>query len=243
MKRRLAVALFLLFVVAASVGQARLSRVRVSEGVMEGLVVKKVPPAYPADAKNAKIQGTVVLQIIVNKAGEVENVQLVSGHPMLAPSAIDAVKQWKYKPYLLNGEAVTVETRVQVHYTLADDSAAVPGLAPSVDDSNAVPAPALTVPPRRIRVSEKVESGLLVEKVQPVYPQNARDQHVQGEVLMKMIVAKDGSVANLELISGHPMLVSSAMDAVRQWKYKPYVLNGAPVEVETEVKINYRLMD
>jgi protein TonB len=94
-------------------------RVRVSAGVTQGLLVKRVQPAYPPLARQARIQGTVVLQAQISKAGDIENLQLISGHPMLAPAAIEAVKQWKYRPYLLNGEPVEVETQVQVNFTLA----------------------------------------------------------------------------------------------------------------------------
>ena len=94
-------------------------RVRVSSGVQSGLLVRKVQPTYPPLARQARIQGTVVLQAQISKTGDIENLQLVSGHPMLAPAAIEAVKQWKYKPYLLNGEPVEVETTVQVNFSLA----------------------------------------------------------------------------------------------------------------------------
>jgi periplasmic protein TonB len=94
-------------------------RVRVSSGVQSGLLIRKVPPAYPPLARQARIQGSVLLQAQISKEGNIENLQLISGHPMLAPAAIEAVKQWKYKPYLLNGEPVEVETQVQVNFTLA----------------------------------------------------------------------------------------------------------------------------
>ena len=94
-------------------------RVRVSAGVTQGLLLRKVPPNYPPLARQARIQGTVLLQAQISKEGNIENLQLISGHPMLAPAAIEAVKQWKYKPYLLNGEPVEVETQVQVNFTLA----------------------------------------------------------------------------------------------------------------------------
>jgi periplasmic protein TonB len=94
-------------------------RVRVSSGVSTGLLIRKVNPNYPPLARQARIQGTVVLHAVISKEGSIENLTLVSGHPMLAPAAIDAVKQWKYKPYLLNGEPVEVDTEVQVNFTLA----------------------------------------------------------------------------------------------------------------------------
>lgn len=94
-------------------------RVRVSQGVSTGLLIKKVTPNYPQLAKQARIQGQVVLQAEISKEGTIQNLQLVSGHPMLAPAAIEAVKQWRYKPYLLNGEPVAVETQVVVNFSLS----------------------------------------------------------------------------------------------------------------------------
>lgn len=94
-------------------------RVRVSSGVSQGLLIRKVAPNYPPLARQARIQGSVVLQAQISKEGTIQNLQLISGHPMLAPAAIEAVKQWRYRPYLLNGEPVEVETTIQVNFTLA----------------------------------------------------------------------------------------------------------------------------
>lgn len=94
-------------------------RVRVSAGVQTGLLIKRVQPNYPPLARQARIQGQVVLQAEISKEGTIINLQLISGHPMLAPSAIEAVKQWRYKPYLLNGEPVAVDTQVVVNFTLS----------------------------------------------------------------------------------------------------------------------------
>src|SRR5690349_20344405 len=94
-------------------------RVRVSQGVTQGLLIKKIQPAYPPLARQARIQGAVLLQAEISKEGTIENLRLISGHPMLAPAAIEAVKQWKYKPYILNGEPVEVETQITVNFTLA----------------------------------------------------------------------------------------------------------------------------
>jgi periplasmic protein TonB len=97
-------------------------RVRVSSGVSQGLRIKMVNPTYPQLAKQARIQGQVVLQAEISKEGLIQNLQLISGHPMLAPAAIEAVKQWRYKPYLLNGEPVAVETQVVVNFSLSGGS-------------------------------------------------------------------------------------------------------------------------
>jgi len=95
------------------------NRIRVSGGVQQGNLVNRVNPVYPAIAKAARISGTVVLQAEISKQGTIENLHVLSGHPMLVQSALDAVKQWRYKPYLLNGEPVPVETTITVTFTLS----------------------------------------------------------------------------------------------------------------------------
>ena len=93
--------------------------VHASKEEMTALILKKVPPEYPEAAKKAHIQGQVILRAIISKDGDVENLQIVSGHPQLAPAAIEAVKQWKYRPYLQQGKPVEVETEIDVNFTLA----------------------------------------------------------------------------------------------------------------------------
>jgi TonB family protein len=104
---------------AAPTGSARPVRVRVSEGVAKAFLIKKVSPEYPADAREAHIQGQVVIQVEIDQQGNIQDVKLVSGHPLLAPPALEAVKQWKYQPYLLNGQPVNVESQVVVNFTLS----------------------------------------------------------------------------------------------------------------------------
>lgn len=93
-------------------------RVRVSPGVIKGLLIHRVEPSYPYLAQQARIQGDVVLTAIIDKEGNVQHLQLVSGHPLLATAAIGAVKQWRYKPFLLNGQPLEVETTVTVNFRL-----------------------------------------------------------------------------------------------------------------------------
>lgn len=84
----------------------------------EGDLIRKVVPTYPPLARSARIQGTVVLQAVISKSGAIENLRLLNGHPMLAPAAIEAVRQWRYRPYILNGEPVEVETQITVNFAL-----------------------------------------------------------------------------------------------------------------------------
>jgi protein TonB len=94
-------------------------------------------------------------------------------------------------------------------------------------------------PPKRIRVSVLSEAAL-VNKVEPVYPRIAIISGTQGEVRLHAIIAKDGSIQSLNVISGHPTLAAAALAAVRQWRYQPYKLNGEPVEVETFITVNFK---
>jgi len=101
-----------------------------------------------------------------------------------------------------------------------------------------VPRPAVSAP---LPISQGVAQGFLVHQVKPVYPPLARQARIQGAVLLQAIIGKDGSIENLRLVSGHPMLAPAAIEAVRQWRYRPYTLNRAPVEVQTEITVDFVL--
>jgi len=94
---------------------------------------------------------------------------------------------------------------------------------------------------QRIRQGGQVQAAKLVNKVQPLYPPLARQTRISGTVRLHAIIAKNGSVEQLEVISGHPLLVQAALDAVRQWKYQPTTLNGENVEVDTTIDVIFSL--
>lgn len=95
--------------------------------------------------------------------------------------------------------------------------------------------------PQKLKVSSGVVEGLKLNAPSPTYPQMARIAHIQGDVVLQATISKSGTVENLHALSGHPILIQAALDAVRQWKYKPYVLNGEPVEVETTIKVQFHM--
>jgi TonB family protein len=215
--------------------------VRVSEGVMRAMRTEKINPFYPPLALQAGIEGTVALDVQIRKNGDVERVTVLSGHPMLVQAAVEAVKQWRYRPYLLNGDPARVDTTVSLNFVGQQVSDADLGsAAPDSGPPASAPGPAL---PHRVRVSSGVEAGLIVSKVAPQYPLEARDQHIQGVVRLRAIIDKEGNVSNLELISGDPTLGVAAIEAVKQWKYKPFFLNGVRVEVETQIQVNFTLSE
>jgi protein TonB len=94
---------------------------------------------------------------------------------------------------------------------------------------------------RRVHVPEEMSKRLLIRPISPVYPILARQAHIQGKVVLDADISKNGGVETLKVISGHPLLVQAALDAVKQWRYKPYLLNGEPVAVNTQIIVGFTL--
>jgi periplasmic protein TonB len=128
--------------------------------------------------------------------------------------------------------------------TMLSGSAAVPGFpftAMPAPPRPVAPKPAPPAPQAPLRVGTGVQAANLIFGPKPVYPQLAKAARVQGTIKLQAIIAVDGTIKNLKVISGPPLLVNSAMEAVRRWQYKPTLLNGSPVEVITEIDVNFTL--
>jgi protein TonB len=96
------------------------------------------------------------------------------------------------------------------------------------------------VAPTKVRISQ-IQLGSPISAPHPLYPPIARQARVSGSVILAATISKSGTIENLKVVSGHPMLINSAVEAVKQWRYKPYVLNGEPVEVETQITVNFNM--
>lgn len=95
--------------------------------------------------------------------------------------------------------------------------------------------------PQTLRVSQGVTEGLLIKKVPPVYPRQAIQMHVQGAVQLQAMIDRQGRISSVKLLKGDPMLARAAVDAVNQWRYKPYFLDGQPVDIQTQITVNFKL--
>jgi protein TonB len=115
------------------------------------------------------------------------------------------------------------------------------GIVSRTSSLAAVPKLAVPTPPKRIRVSQGVTKGLLIQKIEPKYPPLALAARIWGQVVLKAIISKEGETKEPQLVSGHPMLVPAAIEAVTQWRYRPYLLNGEPIEVETTVTVTFQI--
>ncbi len=193
-------------------------------------LIKGNKAIYPLEASEGGIQGTVWLQLLISEEGDVKNVKVVSGDPALASAAVDAVRTRKFKPYIRDGKPVEVFDRTAVEFAL-----------PGNVIKDGVSASALPPGAARIRVSQGVSQGLLLHQVAPDYPANARANHIQGSVAMRAVIGKDGRIHDLQIISGPSELVAAAQEAVEQWRYKPFLLQGEPLEIETQITVNFTL--
>jgi protein TonB len=101
--------------------------------------------------------------------------------------------------------------------------------------------PVHRAPVAPIARSSTMQEGLLIRQIKPVYPPMAIAARIQGKVELHAMISRDGRIETLQVVSGHPMLVRAALDAVKQWLYRPYVLNGEPVAVETQITVNFTL--
>jgi TonB family protein len=108
---------------------------------------------------------------------------------------------------------------------------------PTQSDSQAKPEE----PPKRLRVSSGVAEGLKTHDVAPKYPREAKARGIQGNVLIQATIDTKGNLTKLKIVQGNPILAEAAMEAVEQWKYRPYVLKGEPVEVETTIRVQFHL--
>ncbi len=187
------------------------------------------PPAAP-DAASQKV---------VRVASDIMNGQLRT--PTQIPKKVQMIKEDEAPPPVMSTGGVV--GGVPGGIPGGQIGGVIGGIISSTSSVAAVPklASKIVVPVQRVRVSQGIVKGLLIRQIEPTYPTVAREARIHGQVVLTAIIDKDGNIENLQLVSGHPMLAPSAIDAVKQWRYRPYLLNGQPVEVETTITVNFEL--
>lgn len=196
-------------------------------------VITTPQPDYPLEAAAKGLQGKVWIQLHISENGDVESTEIVSGDPILAKAAEIAMKQWKFKPFIKAGKPVKVSRKVPYEFILkgkvGDPCATVEAVS------------AMNLAHHQLRISQAVAEHSIVRRVEPEYPVLARIKHLQGTVILDVVIGEDGRVSQLKALCGPPELVPASMDAVRQWRYRPYVYDGKPASVETTVKIQFHI--
>ena len=193
------------------------------------MLISKPDPEYPPLARQARFQGTVRFNVLIGVDGRVSNMTLISGHPLLAPAAQAAVREYVYQPTLLNGEPVQVVTQVDVNFTLAP--AGAPGGSAAVGP----------LPPGVYRAGGGVQAPQVISRVDPEYSEEARAAKFGGAVVLSIVVDETGNPTGIEVVRGLGMgLDEKAIEAVRQWRFRPGSRNGKAVPVAAQVMVTFR---
>jgi TonB family protein len=207
---------------------------------------------YPNDAERAGVQGEVIVRVRVSETGDVEKTEVLSGDPLLVDAAVNAARKFKFKPFIRNGKPVKVATKLPFDFHFSDKvmSNSLPyendkGAGNSLPYGNGKADSGKSVPgasaAKRVNVSSGITEGMIIRKIAPVYPPEAKRNGIQGTVVLRATIGKDGHILNLTPISGPQELVRASIGAVQQWVYRPYLKLGEPVEVDTQITVNFVL--
>jgi periplasmic protein TonB len=190
--------------------------------LMTFLVAPPPPPPPPPPP--------AVVHVVKQVETDIVNNQLRT--PTKIPKKVEMIKEEEAPPPQMAGVVGGVPGGVP--------GGSLSGVMGGIIGNTPVAVPKVAV--QRVRVSQGVTQGMVVHKVQPVYPPMAKIARVQGQVVLAAIIGKDGTIQNLHVVStSSPLLNQSALDAVKQWRYRPYILNGEPVEVDTTVTVTFTL--
>jgi TonB family protein len=201
--------------------------------------LKWVAPVYPKNVTATDDPVSVKIRFLVDKQGDVVTTECLDPKidPRFCEAAASAVKQWSFMPYVLNGNPLSVwanedldlyRPHQSVSYTSSGDPEPT---APSATTKN-------TERPLRLRVSERISAEILNHKVAPEYPVGDA-RHVEGDEVLQIVVDRTGMVIEASHLQGDPLLAGAAIEAVRQWRYQPYLLNGDPIEIETTATVHF----
>jgi TonB family protein len=182
------------------------------------VAIVHVNPVYPEEARIERISGMVVLETNIDHTGAVKDIKVLKPLPKgLSEAAVDAVKRWVFKPGTLNGEAVDVIFNITINFKLESDDAP-------------------------LRVGGDVQPPVLIEHIEPTYTKEALRAQISGIVIIEAVIGRDGLVKNASVLKPLPFgLDHAAIDAVKQWKFKPGTLAGKPVDVIFVLEVNFKL--
>lgn len=207
-------------------------------------LIKRTDPIYPLEARQRVVQGAVVMKATIGVDGTVKNVKVTSGDPMLRNAAMDAVSKWQYDPARIEGVAFAVDTTITLNFSMGDSLKMtifdVTQTQTGADGAVvAAPGPLLAPPAGVTRVSGRVMAGQLDKKVDPVYPADSIAADARGDVVVLATITKTGEVGDVQVVSGPYRFRDAALEAVKQWRYRPYMVEGAAQEVQATIAVNF----
>jgi TonB family protein len=211
--------------------------------VLHSKLIHEVIPEYPTSARENHLQGDVLVGVVVDQSGKVKKMNVIRSldkvdcskcFSALDDAAIEAVKKWEYQPTVVDGKPVMISSWVAFRFQLepvssveilsrSESSTPQVVIGGTLSASQVIaptPVPG-TINPQRIKILASVGEDHLIHKIDPPYPQMAKVAHIQGNVVLRSVIDEEGNIAELQVLSGHPILVQSALEAVKQWKYRP----------------------
>ncbi len=184
-------------------------------------LIKKVDPVYPDEAKKAGVEGVVILEATIDTEGNVAKVKVLKGeHESLNKAAAEALKQWKYNPATLKGKPMPVNVTVTMKFKL--DGKETEARKPA--EGSGHPGPTV------------------IKKVHPTYPEEARKEGIEGTVILEATIDTEGNVSSVKVLKGGiDSLNTAAIEAVKQWKYEPVIVEGKAMPATFTVTIKFAL--
>jgi Gram-negative bacterial TonB protein C-terminal len=212
----------------------RPARVRVSGGVMLGLVKQKTMPVYPDEAMTKGIQGNVIFKIDVDETGKIVLAVPVEGDPLLVAAGVDALRSFRFRPYLLNGAPMRVETQLGYHFSVEKNGGGIKG---QVECMSSIPYRP------EFRTGLVNDNGVLVlapRKVSSVEPQLPPElAGKSGSVYLKITIGADGKVQDVTVVGGDEPFIGPVVAAVKQDVYEPQLIEGKPSVSTTEASYHF----
>jgi len=200
-------------------GGARKKQPALSKTYKRPILVKKINPIYPEEAKKQGIQGLEILQAQIDSSGNIVNLKpLSSTHPVLTQSALGAINQWKYTPGTVSNIPTSVPLTIIVNFMMDKQ-------------------------PQQGEVRFSIDSPLLrpLKKVAPEYPAEALEKNIQGKVIVMAFVDKNGYIPHIKVFKGNPILARAAVSAIKEWRFAPYMVGGKRQSILFTVTVDFNL--
>jgi TonB family protein len=195
-------------------------------------LIKKVEPTYPEEAKEAELEGAVVVEATTDEKGNVKEIKIVKGeHDILNKAAVEAVKQWKYEPMLIDGVPHGIQFTVTCRFSLDDKKTSASAESGILGKDQAQP----------VKAVGDIKPPKLIKKVEPIYPETAREAGIKGTVILEVTTDIYGRIKNVKVLESIPELDQAAIDAVKQWVYEPTLIDGKPKSMIFTVTVTFHL--
>jgi hypothetical protein len=208
--------------------------IRISAGVIRGLVEHAEQPKYPSEALKSRIQGDVIFKVVVDESGKIILSTPVEGEPLLIAAGVDALRDFRFRPYLLNGTPLKVESQVGFHFSITGEGEHAEG---NVEYTSSIPFRP------EFRTGVVTDKGVLVlepQKISGAEPRLPSDlMGKSGSVYLTITIGLDGKVQDVKVLGGDEPFINPVVGAVKQFVYEPQLMDGKPSVVTTQASFHF----